>query len=195
MSLHQARLPLQLASQNLPALNHKPANRFLRATRTDGGTFLSREATYDTSDFKKPPPPKNNNNKKEMGGDKSCTLIMRSLDCCWQTALCLLPATQALSYHCLSSWGWTIPGARERMRQSLHSEDLGSFKITLKHGHLPKNLSLIYFIISSILPKSIYKFLHLMHTENLANNVLFLEDSFAWQFCRLYSTSLLINSN
>lgn len=86
---------------------------------------------------------------------------------------------------------WRTPGTTDRMRQNLRSQDLGSFKITLKCGHIPKNPSLIYFIMSSVLPKPIYKLLHLMHAEYLAN-ILFLEDSFAWQFCRLYSNSLLI---
>jgi len=68
---------------------------------------------------------------------------------------------------------------RKRMRQSLHSQDLGLCKMTVKRGHIPENPSLIYFIMSSILPKPIYKLLHLMHTEYLAKDILFLEDSFA----------------
>lgn len=67
-----------------------------------------------------------------------------------------------------------MPGSTARF-----SQDLGSFEITLKTGYIPKNPSLIYFIMSSILPKPIYELLHLIHTEYLANNISILEGSIA----------------
>lgn len=67
-----------------------------------------------------------------------------------------------------------MPGSNARF-----SQDLFSFEITLKTGYIPKNPSLIYFIMSSILPKPIYELFHLMHAEYLANNISFSEDSFA----------------
>lgn len=97
MSLHQAWPPLQLALQNLPALNHTPSNWFLWLTPTEVCTFLSREAMFDTSD-----------KKKKRGGreDKSYILMLGEwehlIPASRQLYACFLPhmLSHIIPFHC-----------------------------------------------------------------------------------------------
>lgn len=56
--------------------------------------------------------------------------------------LCLPATTHAFQCNSPSLQElWRVPGTVGRKKSNLHSQDLGSFKISLKRGHIPKEVS------------------------------------------------------
>lgn len=170
---------------NLPTLSHAPSCcSFVTHPQAVHAFFLLGRLVFDTDK-------KNRNVKTTAVHECRVTETSRFL---LADTLCLPATTHAFQCHSLSLQElWRVPGTVGRKKSNLRSQDLGSFKIPLKRGHVPKKSV----SSSSILPNPIYRseLLHLTLTEYLASNILFLEDSFAWQFCRLYSTNLLTDSN